>query len=87
MKGVLDRIENQLAVILIEDINKEIIIPMKDLPPNSQEGTWFDLEELEGEIKIISIDHDLTQKEAQKSQDLLNQLRTKSKGSKFKRKS
>lgn len=87
MKGVLDRFEdNNLAVILIEEINKELNIPANNLPSNSKEGTWFLIEERQGEYHIVSIDAEKTRNQAQKSADLLERLRAKSSGSKFKRK-
>jgi len=87
MKGMLDRFtDNDLAVILIEEKNQEIIVPVKQLPEGSKENTWFDLKEVNGTIEIVSINDEKTKKEAQKSVDLLTQLRAKSKGSKFKKK-
>lgn len=86
MRGMLDRLEdNQLAVILIEEINKEIILPIKHLPKGSEEGTWFHIKEMNGSFEIIAIDDERTKKEIQRSKDLLAKLRTKSKGSKFKK--
>lgn len=86
MKGVLDRFEdNDLAVILIEEMNKELNIPVNNLPPNSKEGTWFQIEERQGEFHIVSIDMEMTNKQAERSADLLEKLRAKSSGSKFKR--
>lgn len=87
MKGFLDRIEdNELAVILIEEINEEIVVPLNELPEGSKENTWFHLEEVDGTFKVISIDDKTTRKETKRSEDLMAQLRVRSRGSKFKRK-
>lgn len=87
MKGVLDRFEdNNLAVILIEETNQTLNIPTDELPPNSKEGTWFTIEERNGEFHIVSIDTEMTNRQTQKSNDLLKKLRAKSNDSKFKRK-
>lgn len=86
MKGVLDRFaDHDLAVILIEDVQKEILVPIQQLPPNSKEGTWFDIKEDNGEYQIVAIDVDMTKKQMEKSLNLLKKLRANSRGSKFKR--
>lgn len=47
MKGVLDRFEEDKAVILVEDKNQEIVINKNQLPANSKTGTWFTIKKLE----------------------------------------
>jgi len=87
MKGYLDRIEdNDLAVILIEEINEEIIIPLDELPEGSTENTWLQLEKTDDSFQVIAIDDEKTEQETETSQDLMAKLRAKSKGSKFKKK-
>lgn len=87
MKGYLDRIEdNNLAVILIEEINEEIIIPLDELPEGSTENTWLQLEKTDDSFQVIAIDDEKTEQETETSQDLMAKLRAKSKGSKFKKK-
>lgn len=87
MKGILDRFEdNNKAVILIEDTKEEVIIPAEQLPKGSSENTYFTMEKIKDEYQVVSIDEATTQKEAEKSSDLMAKLRAKSKGSKFKKK-
>lgn len=86
MKGVLDRFaDNEWAVILIESINKEIHIPMHELPEGSKEQTWFDMQEMDGNYSIVSIDHEQTRNAKEKSKDIASQLQAKMKQSKYKR--
>ncbi len=86
MKGVLDRFsDNNIAVILIESINKEIHVPKDELPSGSQEQTWFHIKELNGKFLIDSIDHEKTASTAEKATDLQAKLREKMKRSKYKR--
>lgn len=60
-KGVLDRFEdNDLAVIIIEKWNEELIVPENELPNGSREDTWFNIEGMHGELNIISIDWQTT---------------------------
>lgn len=47
-QGMLDRIEDgDLAVVLIEEIQQEIILPFNNLPEGVQEGMWL----------IVTFDH------------------------------
>lgn len=84
MKGILDRIEDgDQAVILIEEIQKALIIPVKDLPKGSKVNTFFHIKELKGDYQITSIDHKATRKEAKKAEDLMAKLRARSSGSDY----
>jgi len=86
MKGVLDRFESEdQAVILIEEIQKALIIPKDELPKGSEQGTWFLIEEKNNQYKIISIDYETTRRQQEKADQLMEKLRARSSGSKFKR--
>ena len=57
MKGYLDRIEdNNKAVILIEEKNTEIVLPVHELPTGITESTWLNIKRDKGSFKVISID-------------------------------
>ncbi|MCQ6276579.1 DUF3006 domain-containing protein [Bacillus sp. V3B] len=87
MKGYLDRIEeNKLAVILVEDLNREFFVPIQELPEGSKPQTWFDLVIVQDNITSIHINHEATTSEQEKVSNMLAKLRSKSKASKFKRK-
>jgi len=85
LKGVLDRIEDNVAVILVEEIKEQFTLPKEELPEHSEEGTWFSIKKEKGGFTIVQIDRELTKQKREKSLDLLSQLRAKSKGSKYKR--
>gem|GEM_PF-3060358 len=85
MKGILDRFEGEKAVILIEEDHTEMIINKNELPANSKVDTIFKISKSNGSHQIDSIDLAATKQASQKSSDLMNKLRSKSKGSKFKR--
>lgn len=86
VKGYLDRIEdNEKAVILIEEENTEIVVPIDELPGGSKEKTWFHIVEENGSFKIISIDDDMTEQKKRQSSDLMKKLRERKKESKFKK--
>jgi hypothetical protein len=86
MKGYLDRIEeNKFAVILVEEIKKEFIITVAELPVGSAAKSYFDLTIENNQITSMKLNEQATMTEQQKVDDLLSKLRSKSKGSKFKR--
>ncbi|WP_174733299.1 DUF3006 domain-containing protein [Mesobacillus harenae] len=87
MKGYLDRIEdNKFAVILVEDIKKEFIIPKEELPEGSAEKSYFNLTIQNDQITFIKLDEHATGTEQNKTDKLMSKLRSKSNGSKFKKK-
>lgn len=86
MKGYLDRIEdNQYAVILVEEMKKEFIIPKEDLPQGSKENSFFEITIENEKITSILLDEQATLSEQEKVDDMMTKLRSKSKGSKFKK--
>lgn len=88
MKGVIDRFTDEdQAVILIEKLNKELVVSCDELPDGSKESDWLTLKKTNGSFKIIAIDREKTERETKTSLDLRDQLRAKSKGSKFRRRS
>ena len=86
MKGMLDRIEDGcLAVILIEELKKEIILPAAWLPEGSQIHSWFDIE-LDGqEIRSIALDAETAAAKEDKAEALMRRLKAKRGRSRFKR--
>ncbi|TQS74957.1 DUF3006 domain-containing protein [Ornithinibacillus gellani] len=86
MKGIIDRFaDKELAVILIEDTGKELHFPVKNLPTGAAVGTILKLSEVDGDYQITGIDAEDTKKQATHSAELMDALRRKKQGSKFKR--
>lgn len=75
MKGVLDRIEGNLAVILIEARKEEVVVPMCELPAGSEEGTWFTIEMIDEEFEIVENDERTTKEKRARVKGLLDRLR------------
>lgn len=84
--GVLDRIEDGIATILIEEENKEFTLPQDELPNGSKEGTWFSLKKQNDTFIIHEINEEKTASNWQQSKDLMDKLKSKKRTSKFKRK-
>jgi hypothetical protein len=86
IKGYLDRIEDkQFAVILAEEIRKEFIIPVKDLPAGSKEKSYFEITIENDKIISMKLDEQTTQTQQEKVDDMMAKLRSRNKGSKFKK--
>lgn len=86
VKGVLDRIEDgNQAVILIDKVQTALVIPLEDLPKGSEVNTIFRIKERNGQYQIVSIDHETTRRQAQKTAELMEKLRQRSSGSLYKK--
>jgi len=85
MRGVIDRIEDSIAVILIEENNQEWKIAEEKLPTGAEEGAVLLLEATNDTYTIVGIDQDTTNAASNKAQKLQNKLQAKKKRSKFKR--
>ncbi len=85
MKGILDRIEDcRFAVILVEDEELELILPADRLPKGSQIHSWFIIGSENGQL-AITLDAETSFIRARQVEELMSQLRTKKKKSRFKR--
>ncbi|WBX82113.1 DUF3006 domain-containing protein [Virgibacillus salarius] len=86
MKGVLDRFEdNEKAVILVEDKQKEILIDKNLLPKGSEVDTCFDITAKDGKYQL-EIDKECTKHQAEKISERLGKLRQQRSDSKFRKK-
>lgn len=87
MKGVLDRMENGgWAVILLEEVNREMIVPAAELPEGSRINSWFNISFDDNGIASIELDHRSTAIKEQRVGQLMRSLRSRRSGSRFKRK-
>ncbi|WP_026571952.1 MULTISPECIES: DUF3006 domain-containing protein [Sediminibacillus] len=86
MKGMLDRIEEgKYAVILAEEAGKEFVINKGRLPDGVQVNDWLEFNVHGEDIFNIQIDKQKSSNRQEKSEMLRNRVRSRSKGSKFKR--
>lgn len=85
MRGVIDRIEDGIAVILVEENNQEWKIAEEKLPTGAKEGAILKLEMTNDTYTIIGLDEEATNAANNKAQQLQNKLQAKKKRSKFKR--
>ena len=69
MKAVLDRFENDLAIILIGDEEQQIIVQKDMLPEGIKEGSWLKVN--------FEIDPESEDDQRTKIQNLLDKLKNK----------
>jgi ABC-type uncharacterized transport system ATPase subunit len=87
MKGYLDRIDdNKFAVILVEGLDKEFVIPKDVLPEGSTVKSYLDLTIENDEITGVTLNEQQTRNEQQKVDELMSKLRSINKRSKFQKK-
>ena len=69
MKAVIDRIEESFAVIIFEEQNIQIDVPVELLPENIKEGTWLNIN--------FSVDDSYTADMYRKNKELLEKIKRK----------
>lgn len=86
MRGIIDRFEGELAVILIETENRQILVPASALPEDCTVKSTVNIEEPEErKHPKITLDPEADQENKQKSNDLRKALLDRKKGSRLKR--
>jgi hypothetical protein len=70
---------------LVEELKKEFIIPKQELPDGSKENSYFEITIVNEKITSMELDEQSTLSEQEKVDDMIHKLRSKSKGSKFKK--
>lgn len=85
MHGVIDRIEDGIAIILIASKEIEWSVNEADLPQGSREGTVLQLAATADGFSIIGVDKEATIAATDKATSLQKKLQAKKKRSKFKR--
>ena len=77
-RGVIDRIEDGVAVVLAGDDEQEFLVPVRDLPAGAGPGDWLAIIVENGRLRALSIDRELTARRralVQEQRDRLRQRR------------
>lgn len=86
MKGIIDRFEGELAVILVEAENREILIPTSELPADCIVKSVVRIDESEENTHPkITLDEEADEENKQKSSDLREALLKRKKSSRLKK--
>ncbi|WP_062051861.1 DUF3006 domain-containing protein [Bacillus sp. JCM 19034] len=87
VRAVIDRIVNdRIAVLVAEEVNKEYSVPKEQLPEGANEGTWLSLVVEQDQVMEMAIDKNMTETMEERVKNQLSRLQQKSRGSRFKRK-
>jgi hypothetical protein len=86
MRGTLDRIEDgYFAVILLEEEQREIVLPVHHLPDGSRVNSWFEIV-MDGEdIVSVALDEETADAKENEADALMQKLRSRRRSSRFKR--
>ena len=74
-KAVIDRFEDNLAVLLLKEGQQELVVPRKSLPPGSKEGHWLQVEIENNEVRSAEIDEEETARTKERITEKLARLR------------
>ncbi|GIO24513.1 DUF3006 domain-containing protein [Oceanobacillus sp. J11TS1] len=86
MKGIIDRFEGDLAVILIESENREIHVPIRELPDECKVKSAVNIDESTENVNpVITHDAKTSVKKTQRSTNLRETLLNQKKNSRLKR--
>ncbi|TYQ18099.1 UNVERIFIED_CONTAM: Protein of unknown function (DUF3006) [Acetivibrio alkalicellulosi] len=69
MKAIIDRIEENYAVVLFGEEEIKVDIPLELLPNGAKEGSWLNIN--------FSLDSEGEKKQKEKISNLLNKLKNK----------
>ncbi len=82
-KAAVDRIIVGKAVLLVGDDQREVVVPLEDLPDGTEEGTWLLVQIENSEIIDAQLDDQQTSKMKDQIRIKMELLR-KNTGSRFK---
>lgn len=74
-KAVIDRFEEEWAVLLIGEEERHVDVPREELPPGAQEGHWLRVELDDQQVVRIEIDEEETAQARGRIGDKLARLR------------
>jgi len=75
MKAVIDRFEEDHAILLLGDAEERLVVPRKALPRAAEEGHWLQVEVRNGALVCAAIDEQETARARQRIIEKLERLR------------
>jgi hypothetical protein len=81
--GIVDRITEGRAVVLVGDEEVEHHLPAEALPPEAAEGSVLIARERDGDLEVIGVDAAGTDVRRHEIEQRLHRLRTQRKGGRF----
>ncbi|MBI4329607.1 MAG: DUF3006 domain-containing protein [Chloroflexi bacterium] len=73
-KAVVDRIEGELAVLLVGDEEREVVVALRDLPPGSEPGVWLKVSVEGDRLREAEVDRETTRAKRSRVQGKMARL-------------
>ncbi len=73
-KAAVDRIDEGVAVLLISPEERELSVPVDQLPPGVQAGDWLKVTIVNGQLKQAEPDRDETKRRQERIRNKLDRL-------------
>jgi hypothetical protein len=73
-RAVVDRVEGELAVLLVGEHERELVIPLGDLPEGSGPGMWLRVTLEDGRLTQAEMDSETTRVRQRRIQEKLAHL-------------
>ncbi|MBI3953966.1 MAG: DUF3006 domain-containing protein [Chloroflexi bacterium] len=73
-RACIDRIDEGLAVLLVGDDERELVVPLSALPPGAQAGDWLQVELEGGRLVQATLDKQETARRRRRIQGKLDRL-------------
>ena len=74
-KAVIDRFENDSAVLLVGEEEEKLVVPRKSLPDGAKEGVWLQVEVEDDRLLSAVVDLDETAAAKKRIAEKLERLR------------
>ncbi len=74
-KGVVDRVVDEIAVVLVEEEGLEFELPVTRLPDEAEEGVWLSLEVEDGRVASVELDQEGSEERRERVESKLERLR------------
>ena len=74
-RAVVDRIEDENAILLVGDEQDRLIVPISDLPAGAKEGSWLEVDFADDRILSATLDLAATEAARQRIAEKLAKLR------------
>jgi hypothetical protein len=75
MKAVIDRFEEELAVLILEGSQERVNVSRGALPKKCKEGSWLQVEIVDGQVREAVLDEEETAKARERIAEKLERLR------------
>ena len=73
-RAVVDRIEEGMAVLLVGEDERELAVPLSDLPTGAKPGVWLRVAIEGGRLKQVQVDSETTRQRRARIQEKMDRL-------------